>query len=356
MLCAPLVLGLNGLARFSAPGASAPIPTLPVAQLPVAIRAAAHLAEHEDQVRKLWPGFWDTRFTYGVFPVNGGTLVMHPRGERPAGTIPPVDIALPTILKERAAFVPERQGSFFFDFEFRLGSQRIPAFSPHGHYALQRGPSADRRWTADSAASFVLFVLHESFHAHQLKHFAPLPNESSPAANLVPMRPHRGLTEDSLFKAQLARERSLLAAAVEAPDCTAATDPLNRYVEQRKVRLTQLPAPFAAFEDAHERAEGVATWIGLAGVHRIMTGDATGPRRDVLADLREMYRDSSGEPFGDGWTQYVSWHLYATGSAKTEILARCGVSTWRLEISGGRSLQSLLDVLVGRSGGPASEP
>ena len=220
--------------------------------------------------------------------------------------------------------------------------------------ATQRGASADARWATDSVASFVLFVVHESLHHFQLQKFAPLPTQASPLANQTAVRPHRALVGESLIESMLERERALLASAIEAPSCSTAADTLQHYRRARLERLRRLPAVFVGFEDAHERAEGLATWIGLLGVHQLMTRDTSGARRDVVSDLREGYRDSSGRPF-EGWARYASWHLYATGAGKAALLDRCAASSWRVAVTSGETLESLLAEIAPLPGAPPNE-
>jgi hypothetical protein len=163
-------------------------------------------------------------------------------------------------------------------------------------------------------------------------------------ANTAPLKPYVAFLDSLWVMDALTNERAVLRRAVVASSCTQTRGQLKEYTAIRDRRLASLPEPFLAYEDAHERAEGIANWVGYEGVHRASTHDMAGVRRTVAGDLEFSYRDGAGHAYR-GWDAYALWHLYVTGAAKTTIISRCGVANWRERIAEGASLQQLLDDL-----------
>jgi hypothetical protein len=308
----------------------------------VALRAATQLINARSDLAKIWPGFWGAEHVFGIFPVRAGTLVLHPQ-DNPVGEDPAVSgVILPATLKGRASLLPGRVGHGYFDLYFKLGDRLIAAVSLIPPFAPYRGTASEMGWLSDSTASLVMFAVHESFHGYQTSTWRPLPDQVMVFANSLPLKPHLAMLDSLWVLDAFAGERAALKRAVGAASCAETYMQFKSYSAIRDERLAKLPGPFRAYEDAHERAEGIANWVGYEGVHRAVTHDLAGVGRTVLGDLEFSYRDGSGKAYR-GWDAYSLWHLYVTGAAKTAILARCGSADWRARIAEGASLQQLLD-------------
>jgi len=314
----------------------------------VALKAAMQLIESRDRLATIWPGFWDATHVFGIFPVRSGTLVLHPRGERWGDDPAVYGLALPAALIGRAAFVPNRVGMAVFDLNFRVGDRVITVVSLIPPFAPYRGTVSESGWLADSTSSLVMFAVHESFHGYQRMYWRPLPDSPVVFAILEPVKPHQAWLDSLWVTEALAIERATLKRAVDALSCAQSSEHVTRYDVLREARLARMPEPFRAYEDAHERAEGIANWVGYEGAHRASTHDTAGVRRTVSDDLAFSYRDGSGQALR-GWSAYSSWHLYATGAAKTFVIARCELSDWQARVAKGATLQVLLRLVADTS-------
>jgi len=308
----------------------------------VALKAATQLINAQDDLAKIWPGFWNAEHVVGIYPVRSGTLVLHPLdeqvGEDPAAS----GLVLPATLRHRASLLPGRVGHGPFDLRFQLGDRLIAVVSLIPPFAPYRGTVSEMGWLSDSAASLVMFAVHESFHGYQMTAWRTQPGQVMVLANSLPLKPYLAMLDSQWVMDAFAAERAALSRAVSAASCPETYMQLKGYAAIRDKRLAKLPGPFRAYEDAHERAEGIANWVGYESVHRAVTHDPAGVRRTVLGDLEFSYRNGSGKAY-QGWDAYSLWHLYVTGAAKTEILARCGPVNWQARIAEGSSLQQLLE-------------
>jgi len=196
-------------------------------------------------------------------------------------------------------------------------------------------------WMRDSVAGQILFTVHEAFHGYQLKHFT-WERRQLLGTDLGRIRPHHALFDSSWVMKSLLAEREALHASLAAPSCRLARDGFASFHRLRERRLGSMPAVFDEFERYQELLEGVATWVGYEGLHRVVTAEKDGALRSVLRDLRFAYLKKDGEPY-EGYELFLHYHIYVAGAAKTALLSRCGSPTWKSELQGGKSPQELLE-------------
>lgn len=334
------VLSLPAAAQQVGPTTSTPSPGEAVA-----LKAATQLVEFRGELSRIWPSFWDSAHVFGIYPVRAGTLVIHPRdlsvGEDPVRS----GLKLPEVLNGRASLITGRVGTGYFDLKFTIGDRRIAVVSLIPPFAPYRGTAKEMDWLSDSVASLVMFAVHESFHGYQASAWRPLSGSPVVYAMTDAVTPILAAVDSQWVTAALAEERAFLGRALMASSCAQVVASLRQYSTVREVRLARLPRSFRAYEDAHERAEGIANWVGYEAVHRVATHDTRGVLRTIAGDLEFSYRDASGNVYR-GPDAYQLWHLYATGSAKTAMIARCGRADWQRRIAEGATLQQLLDEMA----------
>lgn len=332
-------------ALLSSPAATqqvGPISSTPSAGEAVALKSATQLAAFQGELARIWPGFWDSAHIFGIFPVRGGTLVLHPRGLRIGEDPARSGLEVPAVLQGRASLITGRVGKGYFDLKFKIGDRRIAVVSLIPPFAPYRGTVTEMDWLSDSVASLVMFAAHESFHGYQASTWRALSGSPVVFAMTDAVMPYLASLDSQWVTTALTEERAVLRRALMASSCAQKVAPLRQYSALRDVRLARLSGPFRAYEDGHERAEGIANWVGYEAVRRVTTHDARGVLRTIAGDLEFGYRDASGAVYR-GRHAYQLWHLYATGSAKTAIIARCGPADWQTRIAEGATLQQLLE-------------
>jgi hypothetical protein len=102
-----------------------------------------------------------------------------------------------------------------------------------------------------------------------------------------------------------------------------------------------MPPPFKPYEDAHERAEGIANWIGYIGLQLAAPNMLRDAETVVAHDLHYAYLDSGGTAYR-GWDAYALCHLYVVGAAKSAMLYRCSPKDWTTRIEKGEDLEHVL--------------
>jgi hypothetical protein len=311
------------------------------AQREVPVRVAEGLLRADSSLRQLWPGFWTEGPLVALSPAKGKTLVVHGPDVRLASVIEELRDALPESLKGRASFVSDPGPLASYGLFAEIGGKAMVSVRVFGTFAPFRQHSEAVPWTGDSVATMTVTAVHESFHLYQWREFTPSPGQPLPFANIMPVRPHQSWLDSSWVQEALRRERTSLSRALSQTSCDQVQVELNRYTEQRDDRLVKMPRPFAAYENAHERAEGLANRIGYVGLSRVapdMLSDA-----DVIVqhDLANSYLGESGRPYA-GWSSFATYHLYVVGAAKSSLLSRCGPADWQRRVQAGESLQQVL--------------
>jgi hypothetical protein len=352
---APLRLALAALLALATSACRAAAPPLVVPQRidarsdvqsnDAALRVAAAVVRAEDRLARLWPGFWPAGQPFAVYPFEGGTLVVWPRGDGESPGTPVPDARLPEVLRGRAFQRPELAGlPMGFDLDFAVGGRRITAISLMPTWdALHARSYANVSWTGDSVATTLSFLLHESFHTYQLRAFAELPGQASVLADWGAARPDSARLRDARVQRALEEERVWLREAIVSPTQPAARAALRRYAAIRSERLALLPAAFRDYEAAQERVEGIATLVGYDAVVVALGADPRATARLLHTDLAAPW--SGVSPHAGAWDRYARWHLYVTGAAKAQLLTRLGTD-WRGAVQGGRSLDDLLSPLL----------
>lgn len=314
------------------------------AQREVAVRVAEGFLRADSSLRRLWPGFWTEGPLVALYPAKGKTLVVHGPNVRLTSVIDDHSGAIPASLKERASLVADPGPVTEYDLYAEIGGRAMVSVRAFGTFAPFRQHSEEVPWTRDSVATMIVTAVHESFHLYQWSAFNPSPGQLFPFANILPVQPHKSWADSAWVQDALRGERTFLSRALSLARCDQVQPELNRYTEQRNARLSRMPSAFAAFENGHERAEGVANWIGYVGLSRVAPDMLSGADVMLQHDLANSYLDESGRPYS-GWRSLASYHLYVAGAAKASLLSRCGPAGWQQRIQAGEYLQQ---VLVGR--------
>lgn len=311
------------------------------AQREVPVRVAEGLLRADSSLRRLWPGFWTEGPLVALYPAKGKTLVVHGPEVRLASVVEELRDAIPESLEGRATFVSDPGPPASYDLFAEIGGKAMVSVRVFGTFAPFRQHSEVVPWTGDSVATMIVTAVHESFHLYQWREFSPSPGQPMPFANTMPVKRHQSWLDSSWVQDALRRERTSLSRALRHTRCNQVQEELNHYTKQRDDRLFKMPSPFAAYENAHERAEGLANWIGYVGLSRVapdMLSDA-----DVMLqhDLANSYLGESGRPY-TGWSSFATYHLYVVGAAKASLLSRCGPADWQRRVQAGESLQQVL--------------
>jgi hypothetical protein len=306
---------------------------------PIALAAAAALVSSEGELARIWPGYWDSNHAFGIFPVFGMTMVVFPPHETgPGAVLASNDV--PAELRGRAYLI-EEVPSPPFDLAFAAGGKTIASAMVAPPPSRSNSDSASVLWLGDPVAYQVMFIAHESFHTYQIASFLPV-RGGNPLANLAPVLSYRHLLSDLRVVASLQAERQTLRSALLAQSEDEARSLIGAYAKLKRDRLAGMPDPFGHFENAHERMEGVAQWVGYRAVAIAMNFEARVTLELLAADLEGSWANVPA----DGWDGYWQWHLYATGAAKAELLSRIGHADWQLRVEQGSSLDELLQAVT----------
>lgn len=305
----------------------------------LAYAAASVLVAAESELSRIWPGYWREDHAFGIYPVNGGTMVVFPPNEDGPG-VPLAADDLPMEILGRAYLV-EGVPSGPFVLDFPAGEKTIASVMVLPPFAQPQSRTEHAAWLADPVASLVMFVAHEGFHTHQIATFVPVPG-GSPMADMVPVTPFRDLIDEPSIKNALEAERNVLRTALLNVGEADAPAAIAAYLDLKERRLGQMPPAFLDFENAHERMEGVAQWVGYHAVERAFALEPGSTLALIVADLGGR----AGDGPTDGWDGYREWHLYTAGAAKAELLARLGPEEWQADLEGGAVLDDLLRRLV----------
>jgi hypothetical protein len=182
-------------------------------------------------------------------------------------------------------------------------------------------------------------VFHEAFHLRQLnaRWFFSIPREASNA-------PPRSLIDSQEFQELAARERALLAQALEVVEADSLRALLRTYLDVRATRSGLFPADVNAYEAHEERKEASAELIGYRAGLESVDGNLERLVPLVRSDLENT------PPFDDPRATHPmgyfrQWHIYATGAAIGILLERLGVD-WREEMQRGATFVDLLSAAV----------
>ncbi len=188
----------------------------------------------------------------------------------------------------------------------------------------------------DPVLATVVGLYHEEFHRYQVRHFAATSGTKLGILEEEP-QPEEALRTVA-FQQDASRERTLLAAALEAQPLDSVRALAREYLCARKARMARLQRMYVVAEDHHERKEGSAQLVGYEAALRAV-GRPTEDRVALIVwDLRHV------PPFdaGPNRNSYRHWHIYATGSAIGVLLDRLRPG-WREAMQAGETFPVLLE-------------
>jgi hypothetical protein len=266
-----------------------------------------------------WPGFWNP-VAFAIYRPDTA-LYLFMTGVAPRDFKPVNDALLPAVLRH-SWFVLEGSSR-----GLKGGVVPIDANAKRLTMAvrLSQGPV----WPLE-------FLLHESFHGWQYRTFASLFDPS------VPQHLPDSLRLPANLQHLLETERRLLLAALASKSDS--RQAVRDYLAARRARLSDSPRLAGRIEQAAERLEGTAEYVGLVGALAATTEDMDAVVDSVVARIR------SDERWGSHTLtprEYLSTRAYRTGSAMALLLARLGCDDWRTRVSGGAFLDAQLDACVG---------
>lgn len=283
------------------------------------IRVASVVVDAAPRVAHIWPGFRPSEPAFLVYQLDGAALFVGPKAPPGFSQLP--DPGLPEGLAGRAHLhpgpLPGLSGPFHIDYP--VGGVRAMAVA------------IDSAGIPETLATFY----HESFHAYQDRHLAPLLQQGG-----APASP-RGYVDPALiasprFRALVEIERRMLISALSlAPDSLPGI--LRRYLAVRRIRTRSLDPQVPLEEQALERDEGSAHLVGLKAALL-----ATRATPGELADLLLPYLNLPLERFPGGPSErLIRWRVYGTGAALGLLLERLGLD-WRSRVQAGATFNALL--------------
>ncbi len=296
----------------------------------------------EGAIADIWPGFWTQHQSFALILEDDRLLLIKPVNGNSCGATPIPQTALPAALRGRALYAERPAGSRAnAEIEVRVGTCIVPAVPVVAPAAGYRTDGARVAWFGDSVATQVMLTVHETFHSFQGDVFRGRPNGLGAFADPRDLSEHIELLKSDEFHAKLTQERAELLAAVQASSADVRWAAVRRYLSLRKTRLDALTPRLRSFEDNHERAEGVANWVGYEAARLAAATTPDGVRQAIISDFTSEWLDSSGKPY-TGVERFRRWHLYLVGTAKAWLLDQFGPPTWKREITDGAALDDLL--------------
>jgi hypothetical protein len=270
-------------------------------------------------IDRVWPGFWDPA-AFAIYRPDTA-VYLFTTDSAPVGFKPVNDPRLPAVLRH-SWFVLEGSSR-----GLRGGAVPIDPNAKRLAMAV-RLPQASV-WPLE-------FLLHESFHGWQFRNFANLFDPTFPQQLPDSLRLSGNLRQ------LLETERWLLVAALASKSNV--RQAVRDYLGARRVRLSVSPPLAGRIEQAAERREGTAEYVGLAGALA-----ATNVGMDAVVDSI-VARIRSDERWGSETLtprEHLSTRAYRTGSAMAFLLDRLGCDDWRARVSAGASLDAQLGECVG---------
>lgn len=290
---------------------------------------ASHMEAHRFRVDDVWPGFWYPAPAFALFPFRDGTLIVGLTARHDVASMRVTLPAVPGISPRPAQFLPRRMPSAYellpfpsFDLEFRVDSMAIVAVSLAQRYGgLQ-----------DALSATIYFLLHESFHRYQQQYWVELPDFGLESADS-----QSNTTLDDVevpSRDEIARELALLRRAIAAVDRRRAASAYCDYRARQLARYARMPADRGSGEAYVEWIEGVATYVAYAGTSRVLAWPESTFEHLLMLELQPPSSDDPVRLHGE-------WHLYASGAAKSQLLASY-YPAWQSRIAHGATLDELL--------------
>lgn len=296
------------------------------------VEVAASAVRVAPDVAALWPGFWAADQAFALHPVRAAALVVVPSPPAAAPGVRIPDPDLPYELRGRAFLhhAPLPVGNLF-DTDFRFGDRVMTAVGRMDSIYSVRDPRL----------ATLVYLFHESFHAHQERRFRPTSGSYRRFGALEEPPVDLQLISTPAFRASTVVERRMLAAALDVPEGEDPRPLLRDYLAVRAARIGALPPEYRDGEAHNERKEGSANIVGYeAGLLA-----ARRSRSDLPAVLRADLLDPRLET-DDFGRIYRSAHIYATGGAIGLLLDRLKAD-WRIRMESGATFVDLLAEAAG---------
>lgn len=270
-------------------------------------------------IDRAWPGFWNPA-AFAIYRPDTALYLFSTDGA-PVGFRPVNDARLPTVL---------RHSWFVLEASSRGLKGGVLPIDPNAKrlvmaVRLQQGSV----WPLE-------FLLHESFHGWQYRNFAGLFDPSLPQHLPDSLRLSGNLAH------LLEMERRLLVAALGSKSTS--REAVRDYLEARRARLSDSPPLAGRIEQAAERREGTAEYVGLVGALAATNGGMDAAVDSIIARIRsdERWGSETLTP-----RERLSTRVYRTGSAMALLLDRLECDDWRARVSAGSSLDGQLGACIG---------
>lgn len=286
------------------------------------LRIAVVLGRGAPAVQRIWPGYWPA--TEEVLLSRGDSAVLLiARSPLPPG-IRPV---------ERQDLAADQPTPVYL---FRGPIREFwPAF---GLRPLRLSdPKALWHWEIGSRrlGRGLEVIYHEHFHRFQVFNFRHF---STPRGSDAPFV--RRMREPE-FARRVEIEHRMLSSALESADADSLRALLQGYLSVRHTR-TSSDSVAQWSERQMERIEGVAQYVGLEAVRRVLDCDRVGLRADLQQQLEAKARNASDS------------RIYFTGAALSYLLDQMG-EDWKRKVQDGAYLDQLLAAAVDFDAGNAPQ-
>ena len=291
--------------------------TDPVVQFDsVAIATAATAVTYARAIDQIWPGFFYPP-TFALYR-RDTAVFLYTSGSPPAGFQLVRHTQLPTVLRGRLYVY---QGGWP---GLRGGVLPLDPQAPRLTMAVE---------IRARPVSQLEFLLHESFHGWQFRHF-----QNSFDPNIPQSLPgFLKLPQD--LQHRLGAERRLLVTALRALTDDEIRRQAQAYLAARKARFESGDPLAELIEQRQERLEGTAEYVGLGG--SVAANDS--PTHSIRAVIVARVLDD------DRWTgrsvdarAQLRYRVYITGAGMAFLLDVLKCSGWRDHVAAGEYLDSEL--------------
>ena len=269
-------------------------------------------------IDRVWPGFWNPA-AFAIYRPDTA-IYLFSTDVAPVGFKPVNDARLPAVLRH-SWFVLEASSR-------GLRGGAVPIDPNAKRLAMAVRLPQGSVWPLE-------FLLHESFHGWQFRNFANLFDPGLPQhlPDSLRLSGNQHLLET---------ERRLLVAALASKSNSRQT--VRDYLGARRARLSDSPPLAGRIEQAAERREGTAEYVGLVGALAATNGGMDAAVDSIVTRIRsdERWGSETLTP-----REHLSTRAYRTGSAMALLLDRLGCDDWRARVSAGAFLEAQLGACIG---------
>jgi hypothetical protein len=275
------------------------------------------LVRTAERVALARPGFWPPGQPFGIAKPREAVLVVSDVAPESLFTALPSHV-LPRVLRGRAYVAHglirglHSTGGVGFDLRARIVPGTEMTLVP----------------MRDDPGSTVDFLVHESFHAFQLRTFAQPRREDDAFDTESASRPE--------FTSLIDLERRLLVQALGAPGRDSLERVVRTYLAVRERRYASTAESVRAEELHLERIEGSAHYVGLTAA---AVGDGRqrpGPIEGAVIEHLNAELDAPDPR----WE--IRMRSYGTGAAIAIVLERLNVADWKARLQAGATFHELL--------------